>query len=119
MNQLQDSPARSGDPIDEVLRAFFRQQIPQRWPAAPLPPASVTALPKASRSSGPARRRVALAASVGLLVLGSMFVAGKVAPDRVATPSTSIRYDNGEARHRPLPSGGMPRTEQSPRQHKH
>jgi hypothetical protein len=109
MNQLQDSPARAGDPIDEVLRAFFRQQIPQRWPAAPLPPAPVTPLPSAARSSGHARRRLALAASVGLLVLGSVFVAGKSVPDRLPTSVPFVLPENGKARHERLPAPEKPK----------
>src|SRR5262245_25001330 len=107
MNQLQDSPARAGDPIDEVLRAFFRQQIPQRWPAVPLPPAPATPLLAAARSSRNARRRLALAASVGLLVLGSMFVAGKVAPPTSVPPTLP---DNARGRNERPWFKEMPKT---------
>ena len=56
-------PGLGGDDLDRVLRGFFRAEMPRPWPE-PRTPRAVT--PPARSYS-----RWALAASVGLLLLGS------------------------------------------------
>src|SRR5260370_21323968 len=56
--------------------------MPRPWPAAPLPPARPAPFPASPRQSGLIRRRLALAASVALLALGSLLVGGKAVPNR-------------------------------------
>jgi hypothetical protein len=85
-----------GEPIDGLLRTFFRKEMPQRWPVAPRPPARPAPLPPSPRSAGTVRTHLALAASVAVLTLGSFFAAGKVQPNRAATPTFSLP-DNPES----------------------
>jgi hypothetical protein len=78
MSFVEPSPPKPGDDLDGLLRAFFGSQMPPRWPAPPLPPSRLT--PTERRPpSGQAhnRSRWALAASVGLLLLGSLFLSGR------------------------------------------
>jgi hypothetical protein len=82
-----------GDDVDGLLRDFFRAEMPSPWPELKLPsPARNGFHPKRSKpEDGPAilpltpkKRpwavvgpRVALAASVALLLLGSLFLSGQ------------------------------------------
>jgi hypothetical protein len=76
--------------IDGLLRAFYRAQLPHPWPAwkAPAAPSRTTPVRPAPR---PAlwRSRFALAASVALLALSSLFLPGKAPrePQSPARPS--------------------------------
>jgi hypothetical protein len=83
MSILQPTPvgptAEGGqaDAVDPLLRAFFRAEMPQRWPAfeppaAPLVPREGVGPRCRSRFRG----RAVLAASVGLLLLGHLSVSG-------------------------------------------
>ncbi len=67
------------DDLDGLLRAFYRKQMPSRWPAPPLPPPAPTVPFRGPNPRHQAlfRSRLALAASVALLMLGSLFVGGK------------------------------------------
>jgi hypothetical protein len=81
MNLVPTRPVPPGDDLDGLLRAFYRKEMPTRWPAPPVPPAH--RLPfRRPTPRGLLRSRLALVASVALLVLGSLFVSGKVAPDQ-------------------------------------
>jgi hypothetical protein len=79
MNLVQPPSLRPGDDLDGLLRAFFRSQIPHPWPALRTPRmrASSAARPASSRGSL-IRSRYALAASVTLLLLGSLFLPGRL-----------------------------------------
>src|SRR3954468_5825003 len=75
----------SDDDLDGQLRAFFRAEMPNPWPAwkAPATPSRPSAPLPAARGPIPANRslwrsRLGLAASVALLVLGSLFLQGKL-----------------------------------------
>ncbi len=82
------------DGLDGLLRAYFRNQVPQPWPAAPFPPARTLPFRLPGPQSGRLRRsRLALAASVAILTLGAFFAAGKIAPE--STPG--LRLKPGEA----------------------
>jgi hypothetical protein len=77
---------KPGDDLDALLRAFFRGQMPHPWPAARLPRfrTAPPAPPVPGRSK--MRSRWALAASVGLLLFGSLTL-----PGRFTQP---VRHDN-------------------------
>jgi hypothetical protein len=70
-----------GDELDTLLRAFFQSKLPHPWPAPALPAAEeqgrpvVPLTPAAAHPWVPVRSRLALAASVGLLLAGSWFLA--------------------------------------------
>jgi hypothetical protein len=75
-------PAGAGPdegPLDERLRAFFRAELPDPWPAftPPRPSAAPPSRHLGGRLGGSGRRsRYALAASIALLLLGSLALAG-------------------------------------------
>jgi len=73
---------KPGDDLDGLLRAFFRSQMPDPWPAPPVPrSASVVTMRPASSRHPLMRSRFALAASVALLLLGSLFLPGRFTHD--------------------------------------
>jgi hypothetical protein len=71
----------SGDELDTLLRAFFQSEMPHPWPALSLPETEeqarpvVPLTPAPSHPWVPVHSRLALAASVGLLLAGSWFLA--------------------------------------------
>jgi hypothetical protein len=87
MNVIVPPRVPPDDEIDGLLRAFFRAEVPHPWPAmkAPAAPPPAPARPALWRS------RLALAASVALLALGSLFLPGKAPrePQPPARPSIS------------------------------
>ncbi len=92
MNLVTDSPdslAGPGDDLDRLLRAYFRAERPEPWPACPAAPVR----PSSRRLPGKRsffRSRLALAASVALLVAGSLLLAGAFpsGPETPASPSS-------------------------------
>jgi hypothetical protein len=105
---IATSPSSSGrsDDFDRVLGDFFRAEVPAPWPNAPMPVRSVHVLRQPSVFSG---GRVALAASVAALLLGSWFLSG-----RLPSPATPGSLDDSKAT---LPStlGGGPTAPINPR----
>jgi hypothetical protein len=104
MNLLPNRPVQS-EPIDGLLQAFYRKQMPRPWPAAPLPPARPVPFPASPRQSGVIRRRLALAASVALLALGSLLVGGKAVPNRPSGTPGIGSLPPGSAHRDVLPPG--------------
>jgi hypothetical protein len=90
-------PAQS-DEIDRVLRAYYQSQMPDSWPAAPRPLRVTLSMPTPPRQRAFAgmRRRLALAASIALLIAGAFFASGKIAPsgptdgDPLKDPSAKV-----------------------------
>jgi hypothetical protein len=87
MNVIVPPRVPPDDEIDGLLRAFFRAELPHPWPAMKAPAAPQTA-PVPSPPPRPAlwRSRLALAASVALLALGSLLLPGKAPPGPQAAP---------------------------------
>jgi hypothetical protein len=78
------------DDLDALLRSFFKAELPDPWPSleAPVPrPSSCLAQPPQRPSLG--HSRLALAASIALLVLGSLFLLGKTQPPGT-TPAGNV-----------------------------
>lgn len=73
MNRVNTRPEKSeGEPLDALLGAFFRTEMPSPWPAFRRPARSRLSFDQAQASRRPAYAgRLALAASVGLLFVGS------------------------------------------------
>jgi hypothetical protein len=96
----------SGSPVDKIdplLRAFFRAEIPDPWPAAPATPEPT---PHVVRRRGSLwRSRLALAASVARLVIGQWFLAG--AFPGFPTPSAEVPAENDSAKKNVLPQDPM------------
>jgi hypothetical protein len=80
---------RGGDDLDQVLRAFFRSEMPSPWPRLALPDEAPAVLPlQPARPTQPRRwfRRshLALAASVALLVIGHLVLSDTLKPSATA-----------------------------------
>jgi hypothetical protein len=77
-----DSPWRgpAGDDLDGLLSAFFRSEMPRSWSAPELPDEQPRTLPLPSpRRRSILRSRLALAASIALLLAGAWFLSGEFA----------------------------------------
>jgi hypothetical protein len=79
MNVIVPPRVPPDDEIDGLLRAFYRAQLPHPWPALKAPAAQAPTTPIRPAPSRPPlwRSRFALAASVALLALSSLFLPGK------------------------------------------
>jgi hypothetical protein len=78
-----------GPPPDEVetlLRAYFRAEMRDPWPAPPLIRTTVAAPVGGAPARAFNRSRFALAASVALLVGGSLLIPGRSPNPPAATP---------------------------------
>jgi len=98
MNRVAPRNPAPGDNLDALLGAFFKSEKPAPWPAF-RPPVQQRILPER-----PNRRirwsfgsRVALAASVGLLVLGTWLLPSPVNGPNGKQPSTLPTIGGGTA----------------------
>ncbi|HEY7313791.1 MAG TPA: hypothetical protein VH643_30860 [Gemmataceae bacterium] len=81
MNLVQEPPKRPGDDLDGLLRMFFRAQMPYPWPAPPTSHFRTEPAARPATSRRPLiRSRWALAASIALLLLGSLLLPGRFTP---------------------------------------
>jgi hypothetical protein len=112
-----DSPQRDRfrDDVDRALSDFFKSEMPNPWPALKLPEAEKSASPLPFRRPARSllRSRLALAASILLMLLGSLFVASKFsAPpldDSNGTPIASPpRPGQGIRGSTPMPGSPTP-----------
>jgi hypothetical protein len=75
MSVVEPPSLPPGDELDGLLRAFFQSQLPHPWP---MPSVSLSQAPLARRPPADGRSlirsRWALAASLGLLLLGSLLL---------------------------------------------
>ena len=70
-----------GEPLDALLGTFFRAEMPAPWPAFRRPTRTRLALDQARAARRPAYAgRLALAASVGLLFVGSYLLPTTISP---------------------------------------
>jgi len=104
-----------GDDLDGLLRDFFRAEMPHPWPELKLPGAARNgfhakrpAEPPATLPLTPHRRpwavvgpRLALAASVGLLLVCSWFLPGQSDQSKPNLPGTGPNLNNSGADPRP------------------
>jgi hypothetical protein len=77
-----DTP--EGGDVDQLLRAFYRAEMPNPWPAFRMPAEAPPVLPFPAapvRRTFVSRSRLALAASVALLVGGLWALSGKFGGD--------------------------------------
>jgi hypothetical protein len=133
MNRVETS--QPGDDLDALLTAFFRKEMPANWPAFQ-PPSSRTG-PLASPAAPPARSsrteqgsssgtrrswprsrplwssRLALAASVALLVAGALSAPGLLPrpPAPGGAGGIPINASEAEATRPRLPGAAGPRTD--------
>jgi hypothetical protein len=82
MRFVEPLSQQAADDLDGQLRAFFRSQMPQPWPKPRLSRSAVTSPAPRSFSGRPLMRsRWALAASIGLLLLGSSLLPNRFTND--------------------------------------
>jgi len=75
MNDIHTFITEPNDKVDQVLSDFFRGEMPAHWPKPPV----VAQLPAAARRGRTAiASRLALAASLGLLLLTGWLISGRV-----------------------------------------
>lgn len=87
MNLVQEPPKRPGDDLDGLLRTFFRAQMPYPWPAPPTSHFRIEPAVRPASSRRPLiRSRWTLAASVALLLLGSLLLPGRFTPGSKPEP---------------------------------
>lgn len=87
MNLVPPPPRKPSDDLESLLRSFFRSQMPYPWPA----PRLYSFRPHQAASATPSRRplirsRWALAASIGLLLIGSLLLPGRFTQDLKPDP---------------------------------
>ena len=90
MSNLMTRPEEARPEVDALLRDYFESEMPRPWPAFKTPVAKATTW---SRYTG----RLALAASVALLVAGYLTLAGFF--PRTSSP-TGIEQKMGPIMHR-------------------
>lgn len=108
---LSNGEAPPADELESLLRSYFRAEMPDPWPAPPLVAAAASA-PAAPRDGrGPQRSRLALAASVALLIGGSMLLPGRTparpSPEKSPTMSPGTA-DRGIQPDAPVPVKNKP-----------
>ena len=99
-NHRNDDPPEDGQ-VDRLLRAFYRAEMPNPWPSFATPADAPTLLsfptPTARRPLS-WRSRLALAASVALLVTGMGILSGKFSSSTGDDPSHNRIIDEGATR---------------------
>jgi hypothetical protein len=125
-------PDRPADDLDRLLHNFFRAEMPEPWPAWSPPQAKPERPNVAARLRGPAlRRRLVLAASVAVLLVGYLMLArafpgssdrspAQVGAEHIGSrpnvPKAGIRellpdkgLQHGQPQTVPVPNGGSAR----------
>jgi hypothetical protein len=112
---VQPDTAPPDDELDGLLRAYFQAQMPRPWPALVLPqdrngvlplarpPVAPSRLPAREAKAGDGRRplfrsRLALAASVALLILGPLYLSGKFESGGGTSPGISVKEAEGKGK---------------------
>ena len=76
MNDLRSPRNLSDDRVDKMLRTFFREEMPDPWPVLKAPEMPAPA-PAVLRPWWKRTGRLALAASVGLMLVGYLTLASR------------------------------------------
>lgn len=74
MRSVEPLSQNRGDNVDGLLRAFYRTQLPNPWPMPPTTFRSTLPFRRSLRGHGSTRSRWVLAASVALLLAGSLLL---------------------------------------------
>lgn len=91
MSFVEPPSLQPSDDFDGLLRAFFRRQMPQPWPSPSLSSSSATSVNRPSASGRSLiRSRWALAASLALLLLGSLLLPSRFTQDAKPEPIISV-----------------------------
>jgi hypothetical protein len=81
MRGVEQPHLQPGDELDGLLRKFFKSQLPQPWPAPKVPASVTSGQRRQATGRSLIRGRWALAASVALLLLGSLLLPSRFAQD--------------------------------------
>jgi hypothetical protein len=88
MNLVPTRAQQPADDLDGLLRAFYRKEMPRRWPMPPVRPLPLRR--DKPRNFASFRSHLALAASLALLLLGALLAGGgkynSVAPPGLRLP---------------------------------
>jgi len=105
MNLIERPPvdprhSRDPDDMEQLLRTFFEEEMPEPWPAVePPPPAR-----PGRKGWSLFRSRFALAASVALLLTGSLWLSRKAPSDAPLRPASELHPTaNPDPLHRTKP----------------
>jgi hypothetical protein len=74
---LSNGEGPPSDEVETLLRAYFRAEMPHPWPAPPLARAPVSQPLPTSAVRGSFRSRLTLAASVAMLLAGTLAIPGR------------------------------------------
>lgn len=105
----------SPDNLDSLLRGFFQAEMPHPWPTMKAPVEKRAPRAKAEpKHWTPVRSRLALAASVGLLMVGSWYLSAKL-PEYAGVNGETINGGSGNADRRiPNVEGTGPKSHRVP-----
>lgn len=96
-NTLSFRSGGAPDDLEGLLRDFFHSEMPEPWPTMKAPVSlRKTAAPASSRWA-PVRSRLALAASVGLLMVGSWTLSSKLPNYNPGTADATTQSGSGKA----------------------
>jgi hypothetical protein len=117
---LVDRRGRPDDDLDGLLRSFFQAEMPSPWPSAPVPAVNATANGHAAlpfvppvRPAQPWRMtsRLALAASLGGLLVGTLLLSGQFQGNQQSEQPTNLGSGSGD---RTIPAKMKESLEQPP-----
>ena len=94
MTTTTPQPNLPGDEVDRLLTAYFRAEMPARWPAAPSPSGTFRRPDNAPAADPASKSRWALAASVAILVGSCWYLSGLATDGR---PKKGLGLDDGQA----------------------
>ncbi len=87
----------SGDEVDRLVTAYFRAEMPAKWPAAPRPWAEPARSANPPARDPATRSRWALAASVALLIGSCLYLSGQATDGQ---PRPDVNFDGtADAKH--------------------
>lgn len=98
MKRVVDQPVRPEKDIDALLNTFFKAEMPREWPAFQPPPRTLPFRPAAPRRSHPwIGSRLALVASVALLMLCGWLLSGTMSGPARMGAGVNIERNDGNA----------------------
>jgi len=103
----------SPEPIDNLLRGFFRAEMPEPWPTLSRPEPRILPFVRPQRASrfASTRSRLALAASVAVLLVTSWFVSGALRSNEATNGSVVPGTEHATPKPETRPISVFPRPE--------
>ena len=107
MNTIQKPPLEvtngdgSSDRTEELLRAFFKSEMPNPWPQFQRPVLSMTRPQTRTSRFAKLKSRMALAASIALLLLGTWLLAGAFRGETHVAKGPAVEKHNDTAKGAP------------------